>query len=58
MNKAQVKGRVEQAKGKIKKVTGTAIGDKTLEQEGRVQEIVGKAQATLGDLKHDLKKGS
>lgn len=58
MNKAQVKGRVEQVKGKIKKVTGSMVGNKTLEQKGRAQEIVGKAQASFGDLKDDLKKGS
>jgi uncharacterized protein YjbJ (UPF0337 family) len=58
MNKAQVKGRVKQVKGKIKKATGSIIGNKTLEQEGRAQEIVGKAQASFGDLKDDLQKGS
>lgn len=58
MNKAQVKGRVEQVKGKIKKVTGSVVGNKTLEQKGRVQEIVGKAQAGFGDLKDDLENGS
>ena len=57
MNKAQLRGRVEQVKGKIKKVTGSVVGDKTLEQKGRAQEIVGKAQASFGDLKNDLKNG-
>jgi uncharacterized protein YjbJ (UPF0337 family) len=58
MNKTQVKGRVEQVKGKIKKVTGSVVGNKTLEQKGRAQEIVGKAQASFGDLKDDLKNRS
>lgn len=58
MNKAQVKGRVNQVKGKIKKLTGSMVGNKTLEQKGRTQEIVGKAQAGFGDLKDDLKSGS
>ena len=40
MNKDQVKGRVEQVKGKIKKVTGSVVGNKSLEQEGKAQEIV------------------
>jgi uncharacterized protein YjbJ (UPF0337 family) len=57
MNKDQVKGRVEQVKGKIKKVTGSVVGNKTLEQKGKAQEIVGKVEANLGDLKSDLKKG-
>jgi uncharacterized protein YjbJ (UPF0337 family) len=34
-------------KGKIKKVTGSLVGNKTLEQEGKTQEVVGKAEATL-----------
>jgi len=58
MNKAQVKGRVEQVKGKIRKVTGSVVGNQTLEQKGRVQEMVGKAEASFGDLKDDLKKSS
>jgi uncharacterized protein YjbJ (UPF0337 family) len=58
MNKAQVNGRVERVKGKIKQVTGSLVGNKTLEQKGKVQEIVGKARAGLGDLKDDLEKGS
>jgi uncharacterized protein YjbJ (UPF0337 family) len=58
VNKAQVKGRVEQVKGKIKKVTGSIVGNKTLEQKGNAQEIVGKVQASFGDLKDGLKNGS
>ena len=58
MNKAQVKGRVEQVKGKIKEVTGNVTGNKTLEQKGKTEEIVGQARANFGDLKNDLKKRS
>ena len=47
----------DQVKGKIKKVTGSVVGNKTLEQKGKAQEIVGKVEANLGDLKSDLKKG-
>jgi uncharacterized protein YjbJ (UPF0337 family) len=56
MNKAQVKGRVEQVKGKIKKTTGTIVGSKKLEQKGRAEEIAGKIEANVGDLKDDLNK--
>lgn len=56
MSKTQVKGRVKQVKGTIKKVAGSILGDETLGQKGRAQEIVGGAQAGLGDLKEDLKK--
>ena len=58
MNKDQVKGRVEQVKGKVKQVTGAVVGNKTLEQKGKIQKVAGKAEVGIGDLKEDLKKGS
>jgi len=58
MNKDQVKGRVEQVKGKVKQVAGALVGNKSLEQRGKVQKAVGKVEAGIGDLKEDLKKGS
>ncbi len=55
INKDQVKGRVKEAKGKAKEVTGKLAGNEKLEAKGKVQKIVGKAQAKSGDLKQDLK---
>ncbi|NMG73982.1 CsbD family protein [Aromatoleum diolicum] len=55
MNKDQVKGRIEEAKGKMKEVVGKVSGDKTLEQKGKIQNISGKVRAGLGDLKEDIK---
>jgi uncharacterized protein YjbJ (UPF0337 family) len=55
MNKDQVKGRIEEATGKVKEVAGKVTGDKALEQEGKVQNIGGKVQAGYGDLKEDIK---
>ena len=55
MNKDQVKGRIEEATGKVKEVAGKVTGDKELEQEGKVQNIGGKVQAGYGDLKEDIK---
>lgn len=55
MNKDQVKGRVNEAKGKIKEVAGKLVGNEKLEAKGKVQRIVGKAQATFGDVKKDVK---
>ena len=55
MNKDQVKGRIEQATGKVKEVAGKVTGDKELEQEGKVQNVGGKVQAGYGDLKEDIK---
>jgi uncharacterized protein YjbJ (UPF0337 family) len=55
MNKDQVKGRVEETKGKVKQVTGKAIGNQEMEHKGRIQKAGGKIQAGYGDLKKDVK---
>ena len=55
MNKDQVKGRVNETKGKIKEVAGKLVGNEKLEAKGKVQNIVGKAQAKFGDVKKDVK---
>ena len=55
MNKEQVKGRVEEAKGKVKEVAGHLVGNKELEEKGNIQKNVGKARAGVGDLADDIK---
>ncbi|MEA9601499.1 CsbD family protein [Polynucleobacter sp. MG-28-Ekke-A2] len=55
MNKDQVKGRVETVKGAIKEAAGNLVGNKSLETEGVVQQVVGKVQSNLGDAKSELK---
>jgi uncharacterized protein YjbJ (UPF0337 family) len=56
MNKDQVKGRIHEAEGKVKEVTGNVIGNKELEIKGEIQKAEGKVQAAQGDLKEDIKK--
>ena len=56
MNKDQVKGRVKEAKGKIKEVAGVLMGNETMEAKGKVQRIVGQAQAKFGDVKQEVKE--
>ena len=55
MNKDQVKGRAEQAKGAVKEVAGKVVGNRNLEAEGQIDKTTGKAQATYGDVKEDVK---
>ncbi len=57
MNKDQVKGRVEDAKGKIKEATGKAVGNDRLKTEGQVDQVAGKTQTKVGDAKESVKKG-
>ena len=58
MNKDQVSGRIEEAKGKVKEVTGELLDDPEMEVEGTVQKITGKTRAGFGNLKEDLKDSS
>jgi uncharacterized protein YjbJ (UPF0337 family) len=57
INKDQVQGRVDEAKGAVKEITGKVLDDKGMEIEGNIQKNVGKAQAGFGDLKQDIKEG-
>lgn len=58
MNKEQVKGRIEEAKGAVKEFAGKAVGNKNLELEGKMENSGGKVHAAFGNLKEDLKKAS
>ncbi|WP_240481798.1 CsbD family protein [Dechloromonas denitrificans] len=58
MNKDQAKGRLEEAKGKVKEVAGNLVGNDDLELKGKIQKSGGKIQAAYGDLKEDIKDAS
>ena len=60
-NKAEIKGKVNKAKGAVKENIGHAVGDRSLENDGvadrrkgRVQETIGKARRKVGDAVKDL----
>jgi len=55
INKDQVKGRAVEVKGAIKEAAGKIVGNTKLETEGKVDKAMGKAQATLGDIRKDVK---
>lgn len=55
MNKDQVAGRVEEAKGKLKEVAGNVTGSEKLKTEGLVDQAAGKVQKTYGDVKEKTK---
>ena len=56
MNKDQIKGRVEEAKGNVKEVTGKLLDNDDMELEGNLQKNIGKVKAGFGDLKDELIK--
>jgi len=51
MNKDQVNGRAETAKGSIKEAAGRLVGNERLVAEGRAEQAAGKLQSTAGDVK-------
>lgn len=55
MNKDQVKGTAKDIAGKVQSETGKLIGNKEMEAKGLKNEVVGKAQKTLGDAKEAVK---
>ena len=55
MNKDQVSGRAEEAKGKLKEVAGKVVGNQKLESEGEADQVAGKVQKTYGDAKEKTK---
>ena len=58
MNKQQVKGRYEEAKGKMKEVVGHITGNDDLEAEGQLHKDAGKVQAGVGDVEAEIKQDS
>lgn len=56
MNRHQLKGRISQARGKVKEITGKLVGNKVLEEKGRVEYTSGRIQAGYGDLKGEIQK--
>ena len=55
MNKDQVEGRLDQAKGKIKELAGKVIDNDRLEAKGKADQVSGKVQAGFGDSKEVVK---
>lgn len=56
MNKDQVKGRIQEVKGKAKELAGELLGEKDLEVEGILEKNLGKVQAGFGDIVDDAQK--
>jgi uncharacterized protein YjbJ (UPF0337 family) len=55
MNKDQVKGGLEKAKGSVKKAVGEAVGNERLQAEGTADKTSGAVQKKVGDVKEAAK---
>lgn len=54
MNKDQIQGRVEEAKGTVKQAAGRVTGRPDLEDQGTIDKAAGKIQKTYGDVKDQV----
>ena len=48
LNKNEINGTVDQAKGKVKQAVGTLTGNDGLQAEGQADEVVGKVESVVG----------
>ena len=55
MDKDRIMGSAEQAKGKVKKVAGKALGDSKMESEGNADQVKGNVQNAIGGIKNTLR---
>lgn len=51
MNKDQVQGTLEKAKGNVKEAVGKAVGNEKLQAEGKADQVSGAVQKKYGDVK-------
>ena len=58
MNKHQIEGRVEQAKGKVKEVAGKLIRSDKLQVQGLADQAGGRIQATYGDARNAVRSSA
>ena len=55
MDKDRIAGSAKVVKGKVKQAVGKAVGDSKLKLRGKVDEIEGKVQNTVGGIKDALR---
>jgi uncharacterized protein YjbJ (UPF0337 family) len=51
MNKDELKGTAEQAKGRVQRKAGEMIGDERMQREGRAEEATGELREEAGEAK-------
>lgn len=54
--KDQITGRLHEVKGKVKERAGQLTNDPNLEAEGQAENLVGKVQRKVGQIKGVLEK--
>ncbi|MDA3896611.1 MAG: CsbD family protein [Desulfobacteraceae bacterium] len=54
--KEHVEGKMHQVKCKIKKIAGKIVGNRDLEIEGKDENLAGKVQERIGEVKKVMKQ--
>jgi uncharacterized protein YjbJ (UPF0337 family) len=55
MDKLKVKGKANQAAGKVREGVGGAVGNDKMEQKGRTEAAKGKMQSAAGSVRESAK---
>jgi uncharacterized protein YjbJ (UPF0337 family) len=55
MDKKNLEGELDKAKGKIKETVGVATGDRELEGEGKLDNLKGKVKDVAGNIRERIK---
>ena len=58
MDKDRVKGAAKTVGGKAKTAAGKVLGDEKLKNEGRADQVKGKAQNIVGGVKDKMRESS
>ena len=56
MDKKNIEGGLDKAKGKIKETVGVATGDRELENEGKLDNLKGKVKDVAGNVREGIKE--
>ena len=56
MDKKNLEGELDKAKGKIKETVGVATGDRELEGEGKLDNLKGKVKDVAGNIREGIKE--
>ena len=54
MNKDQVEGTFDKAKGNVKEAAGKVVGNESLQAEGKADQVSGAVQKKVGDVKEAI----
>jgi uncharacterized protein YjbJ (UPF0337 family) len=55
MDKKNLEGGLDKAKGRIKETVGVATGDRELEGEGKLDNLKGKVKDVAGNIREGIK---